>query len=117
MDDELLFAIRTVSGLFIDLLPALLPLQPPESPGILATVTDHLLQEPAGGLQVQQGGQVQVGQEQGDHRRGNDAGQQTNLGDKISKQHEYIIHSLGLFFLQPLSHTVMEKQKHYLLNT
>ena len=81
MDDELLFAIRTVSGLFIDLLPALLPLQPPESPGILATVTDHLLQERAGGLQVQQGGQVQVGQEQAEHRRGDDTGQQTNLGE------------------------------------
>ena len=109
MDDELLFAIRTVSGLFIDLLPALLPLQPPESPGILATVTDHLLQERAGGLQVQQGGQVQVGKEQGDHRRGDDAGQQTNLGDKISTQYKNIIHSLGLFFLQPLSQSWKNK--------
>ena len=82
--DELLFAVFTVSGFLIDLLPALLHPQPPESPGILPAASDHLLQEPAGGLQVQQGGQVQVGQEQGDHRRGDDAGQQTNLGDKIS---------------------------------
>ena len=64
MDDELLFAIRTVFGFFITLLSGHLHLQPPESPGILATVADHLLQEPAGGLQVQQGGQVQVGKEQ-----------------------------------------------------
>ena len=90
MDDELLFATRTVSGFFITLLPVLLHLQPPESPGILATVTDHLLQEPAGGLRVQQGGHVQGGKEQGDHRRGYDAGQQTTLDDKISTQLIYV---------------------------
>ena len=74
--DELLFAIRTVSGFLIDL--PVFP-QPPESPGILPTAGDHLLQEPAGGLQVQQGAQVQVGQEQADHRRGDDTSQQTHL--------------------------------------
>ena len=77
--DELLFAVRTVSGFFINL-PVFL--QPPESPGILPAAGDHLLQEPAGGLQVQQGAQVQVGQEQADHRRGDDTSQQTHLRDK-----------------------------------
>ena len=86
--DELLFAVFTISDFFIDLLPALLLPQPPESPGILSTAGDHLLQETAGGLQVQQGGQVQVGQEQAEHRRGNHAGQQTNLGERINNLSE-----------------------------
>ena len=74
----MLFAVRTVSGFLIDL-----PISPhpPESPGILPAASDHLLQEPAGGLQVQQGAQVQVGQEQADHRRGDDTGQQTHLAE------------------------------------
>ena len=76
--DELLFAVRAVSGFFINL--PIFP-QPPESPGILPTAGDHLLQEPTGGLQVQQGAQVQVRQEQADHRRGDDTGQQTHLAE------------------------------------
>ena len=76
--DELLFAVRAVSGFFINL--PIFP-QPPESPGILPAAGDHLLQEPTGGLQVQQGAQVQVRQEQADHRRGDDTCQQTHLGE------------------------------------
>ena len=75
---ELLFAVLTAPGLSCHPLP----LQPPEPPGVLEAGPDNLLKEPAGGLEVQQGGEVQIGQEQGDHRSRNQAGQQTHRGLK-----------------------------------
>ena len=61
--DQLLFTVQTV--------PLLLhhqtSLQSPEPPDVLSTAPDHLLQEVTGELQLSQGGQVKVGEDQGDH--------------------------------------------------
>ena len=54
----------------VGLLPAAQEAEPPTPPGVLPALTDHGAQETTGLLQGEEGGQVQVGQQEGDDGRG-----------------------------------------------
>ena len=62
---EVMFAVLTVGPR-----PGGQQAQPPTPPGVLPALTDHGPQETTGLLQGQEGGQLQVGQHQRDHGRG-----------------------------------------------
>ena len=70
-----MFALLTVG-----LLPPAAQPPGPAPPGVLTTEADHLPEQGAGLLQVQEGGQVQVGQHQGEHGRREDGEKEAGGG-------------------------------------